>query len=123
MQQIGRQLLEGAPPRRHGMPSGRFWSDSLMESSLRDAQFELQLFRFIDRFLTPSGRDDVYSHFVDYLTRPGVALPDNAIESQMLRGMTTISDVPPPRTSACAFASTYPSANLCRAWRTSCAGR
>ena len=74
-QTIGMQLLEGARRRQKGVLSGKFWSDSLMEWSLRDPQFKLQLFRFIDCFPSLNGRDDVYDHLVDYLKQPGVTLP------------------------------------------------
>jgi RHH-type proline utilization regulon transcriptional repressor/proline dehydrogenase/delta 1-pyrroline-5-carboxylate dehydrogenase len=74
-QAIGRQLLDGARQRQKGVLSGKFWSDSLMEWSLRDPQFKLQLFRFIDCFPSLNGRDDIYDHLVDYLKQPGVTLP------------------------------------------------
>jgi RHH-type proline utilization regulon transcriptional repressor/proline dehydrogenase/delta 1-pyrroline-5-carboxylate dehydrogenase len=72
---IGAALLDGARGRSRGLLSGRFWSDGLMNWSLKDPQFKLQLFRFIDTFPALRDRDAVYEHLVDYLSQPGVTLP------------------------------------------------
>ncbi len=73
---IGTEILERARKERGSFLSAAFWSDKLMEWSMKDQQFKVQLFRFVDAF--PVLRYDselVHSHLVDYLSQPGVKLP------------------------------------------------
>ncbi|MFZ4698236.1 MAG: proline dehydrogenase family protein, partial [Phycisphaerales bacterium] len=58
-----------------GMLSAAFWSDKLMEWSMKDEAFKVQLFRFVDAFPMLRTPDAVHEHLVDYLTQPGVKPP------------------------------------------------
>ena len=73
---IGEELLERARGAKSGVLSKQFWSDKLMDWSMKDQQFKVQLFRFVDAFpVLRHSSDAVHEHLVDYLTQPGVKLP------------------------------------------------
>ncbi|MEL7471769.1 MAG: proline dehydrogenase family protein [Planctomycetota bacterium] len=72
---IGRDFLERARAHKSGVLSARFYSDKLMDWSMKDPAFKVQLFRFVDAFPTLTTPDLVHSHLVDYLTQPDVRLP------------------------------------------------
>jgi len=48
--EIGRELLRAARDYSSGVFSARFWNDQLMNWSMKDPAFKIQLFRFIDVF-------------------------------------------------------------------------
>jgi RHH-type proline utilization regulon transcriptional repressor/proline dehydrogenase/delta 1-pyrroline-5-carboxylate dehydrogenase len=73
--QIGRELLDKARSHRSGLLSARFYSDKLMEWSMRDPAFKVQLFRFVDAFPMLKTPEAIHEHLLDYLTQPGVKLP------------------------------------------------
>ncbi|MCE9620411.1 MAG: proline dehydrogenase family protein [Planctomycetes bacterium] len=75
IQAKGRAILERARSRKSGMLSAQFWSDKLMDWSMKDAAFKVQLFRFVDAFPMLKTADQVHEHLTDYLTQPGVKLP------------------------------------------------
>ncbi len=75
IQEIGRDLLQRARGHKAGLLSARFYSDKLMEWSMRDQAFKVQLFRFVDAFPMLKTPDAVHEHLSDYLTQPGVKLP------------------------------------------------
>lgn len=72
---LGLDLLQRARGHKAGLLSARFYSDKLMDWSMRDQQFKVQLFRFVDAFPTLGTPEAVHEHLVDYLTQPGVRLP------------------------------------------------
>ncbi|MCH2133092.1 MAG: proline dehydrogenase family protein [Phycisphaerales bacterium] len=72
---LGSELLEESRSNRGGMLSSAFWSDKLMNWSMKDEGFKTQLFRFIDTFPTLKTPAQVHEHLVDYLGQPGVTLP------------------------------------------------
>jgi len=71
----GLDLLNRARNNAKGMLSAAFWSDKLMEWSMKDEAFKVQLFRFVDAFPMLKTPDAVHEHLVDYLTQPGVKAP------------------------------------------------
>lgn len=73
--QIGRELLELARKHQAGLLSRQFWQDKLMSWAMKDTQFKVQLFRFVDTFPALRDPDAVHEHLQDYLTQPGVTLP------------------------------------------------
>jgi RHH-type proline utilization regulon transcriptional repressor/proline dehydrogenase/delta 1-pyrroline-5-carboxylate dehydrogenase len=73
--ELGRQILDRARSHKAGLLSARFYSDKLMEWSMRDQAFKVQLFRFVDAFPMLKSSDAIHEHLVDYLTQPGVKLP------------------------------------------------
>ncbi len=75
VRRIGGELLAAARGHKAGMLSAAFWSDKLMSWSMKDPNFKVQLFRFVDAFPTLTTPQSVHEHLVDYLSQPGVELP------------------------------------------------
>jgi len=72
---IGEELLELARTGKAGIFSSKFYSDKLMNWSMKDQEFKVQLFRFVDVFPMLQTPDQVHEHLEDYLSQPGVTLP------------------------------------------------
>ncbi len=75
IQELGRALLDASRANASGLLSKQYWSDKLMEWSMSDPKFKVQLFRFVDAFPMLSSPELIHEHLVDYLTQPGVKLP------------------------------------------------
>jgi RHH-type transcriptional regulator, proline utilization regulon repressor / proline dehydrogenase / delta 1-pyrroline-5-carboxylate dehydrogenase len=75
VQEIGRRMLELARGHKTGLLSSKFYSDWLMEWSMKDPNFKVQMFRFVDCFPMLRDADDTYEHLRDYLSQPGVTVP------------------------------------------------
>ena len=73
--EIGRELLRSARDYSSGVFSARFWNDQLMNWSMKDPAFKIQLFRFIDVFPMLRTPALVHDYLTDYLSQPGVTLP------------------------------------------------
>lgn len=72
---IGSELLDRARRNKSGLLSAKFWSDKLMDWSMKDPAFKVQLFRFVDCFPVLTTPEAIHEHLTDYLTQPGVTLP------------------------------------------------
>ncbi|MEO1717999.1 MAG: proline dehydrogenase family protein, partial [Planctomycetota bacterium] len=72
---IGDELFTKAQSQKAGLLSSRFYSDKLMDWSMQDQEFKVQLFRFVDVFPMLTTPDMVHDHLVDYLSQPGVTPP------------------------------------------------
>ena len=76
IRQIGADFLDRARGQRAGLLSKQFWSDKLMDWSMKDHEFKVQLFRFVDTFpVLRHSPEAVHDHLADYLSQPGVRLP------------------------------------------------
>jgi RHH-type transcriptional regulator, proline utilization regulon repressor / proline dehydrogenase / delta 1-pyrroline-5-carboxylate dehydrogenase len=75
IQQFGRELLDRARSHRTGILSAKFYSDKLMDWSMRDHEFKVQMFRFVDAFPMLKSPEAIHEHLTDYLSQPGVKLP------------------------------------------------
>ncbi len=73
--QYGKDMLARARAHKSGLLSAKFYSDKLMSWSMKDHDFKVQLFRFVDAFPMLTTPEMVHDHLVDYLTQPGVKLP------------------------------------------------
>ena len=73
--EIGADMLSRARAHKAGLLSARFYSDKLMDWSMKDQAFKVQLFRFVDAFPMFRTADAIHDHLVDYLTQPGVKTP------------------------------------------------
>ncbi len=73
--ELGNEMLERARGHKAGLFSRQFYSDALMDWSMKDQAFKVQLFRFVDAFPVLRDTDDIYDHLRDYLTQPGVKVP------------------------------------------------
>ncbi len=68
-------MLDRARKHKSGLLSARFYSDKLMEWSMQDQAFKVQLFRFVDAFPMLKSPEDIFEHLQDYLSQPGVKVP------------------------------------------------
>ncbi len=73
--EIGSEMLRRARGHKSGMLSARFYSDALMEWSMKDHEFKVQMFRFVDAFPMLRTPEAVFDHLSDYLSQPGVTVP------------------------------------------------
>ncbi len=72
---LGGELLTKARAHKAGLLSSQFYSDALMEWSMKDPNFKVQMFRFVDCFPQLKTPDQIFDHLNDYLTQPGVTVP------------------------------------------------
>ncbi len=72
---LGVDMLDRARKRKTGLLSRQFWSDKLMDWSMKDREFKVQLFRFVDAFPTLTTPESVHDHLLDYMSQPGVTPP------------------------------------------------
>lgn len=75
LQAIGADMLSRSRAHKSGLLSAKFYSDALMEWSMKDPLFKVQMFRFVDAFPVLKETDDIYDHLQDYLGQPGVTVP------------------------------------------------
>ncbi len=72
---IGADFLRRARGHKTGLLSAKFYSDALMEWSMKDPEFKVQMFRFVDTFPMLRGAEAVFDHLQDYLSQPRVSVP------------------------------------------------
>ncbi len=75
IQTLGRELLDRARKHKTGLLSREFYSNALMEWSMKDPSFKVQMFRFVDCFPMLKDSEQIYDHLTDYLSQPGVSVP------------------------------------------------
>ena len=73
--EFGSEMLSRARAHKTGVLSAKFYSDALMEWSMKDPNFKVQMFRFVDCFPMLKTPESVYDHLTDYLSQPGVTVP------------------------------------------------
>ncbi|HWB18680.1 MAG TPA: proline dehydrogenase family protein, partial [Phycisphaerales bacterium] len=84
---IGREYLASAKKHAKGMLSASFWSDKLMDWTMKDEGFKVQLFRFVDTFPMLKTSEQIHEHLVDYLSQPGVTPPPMLATGLKVGGM------------------------------------
>lgn len=72
---LGSEMLQRARGHKSSMLSAKFYSDALMEWSMKDPNFKVQMFRFVDAFPMLKTPEQVFEHLKDYLDQPGVTVP------------------------------------------------
>ncbi|MFI4882805.1 MAG: proline dehydrogenase family protein, partial [Phycisphaerales bacterium JB064] len=72
---IGRDMLSRARGHKAGLLSKSFYSDKLMDWSMRDHGFKVEMFRFVDTFPVLTTPDMVHEHLIDYLGQDHVTMP------------------------------------------------
>ncbi len=75
IRELGERMLTLSREHADGVLSAKFYSDKLMDWSMKDHGFKVQLFRFVDAFPMLRTSDDVFEHLSDYLSQPEVQLP------------------------------------------------
>ena len=73
--EIGSDFLKRARGHKASLLSARFYSDALMEWSMKDHEFKVQMFRFVDAFPMLKTPEAILDHLEDYLSQPGVSVP------------------------------------------------
>ena len=73
--EIGSDYLARARGHKTGVLSAKFYSDALMEWSMKDPNFKVQMFRFVDAYPMLKTPEAVYDHLTDYLGQEGVTVP------------------------------------------------
>ena len=73
--ELGGEMLSLAKRHKTGVLSAQFYSDWLMEWSMKDPQFKVQMFRFTDAFPMLKTPEAIYEHLQDYMSQPGVKVP------------------------------------------------
>ncbi len=73
--EFGSEMLLRARAHKTGILSAKFYSDALMEWSMKDPNFKVQMFRFVDAFPMLRTPEAIHDHLNDYLTQPGVTIP------------------------------------------------
>ena len=73
--EVGRDFLAEARSHKTGLLSRRFWNDKLMDWSMKDEAFKVQLFRFVDAFPNFTTPEEIYDHLIDFMSQPGVKPP------------------------------------------------
>ena len=71
----GATCSPGARRHKAGVLNARFYQDKLMDWSMKDHDFKVQLFRFVDTYPVLTTPQMVHEHLADYLSQPGVELP------------------------------------------------
>jgi RHH-type proline utilization regulon transcriptional repressor/proline dehydrogenase/delta 1-pyrroline-5-carboxylate dehydrogenase len=72
---LGGEMLQRARQHKSGLLSAKFYSDAMMEWSMRDQNFKVQLFRFVDTFPMLKTPEAIFEHLEDYLSQPDVTVP------------------------------------------------
>ncbi len=75
IREIGTQLLAAARSHKTSLFSRQFYSDALMDWSMKDPAFKVQMFRFVDAFPMLKSAEAIHEHLEDYLSQPGVTVP------------------------------------------------
>lgn len=73
--EFGSDMLRRARGHKTSVLSAKFYSDALMEWSMKDPQFKVQMFRFVDAFPMLRTPEAILDHLNDYLSQPGVTVP------------------------------------------------
>jgi len=73
--EIGSEMLGAARSHKAGLLSKQFYQDKLMDWSMKDHEFKVQMFRFVDAFPALTTPEMVHEHLRDYMSQPGVSTP------------------------------------------------
>lgn len=73
--ELGTEMLTRARAHKAGLLSAQFYSDALMDWSMKDPNFKVQMFRFVDCFPQLKTPEQIFDHLNDYLSQPGVTVP------------------------------------------------
>lgn len=72
---LGSEMVRRAKGHKTSLLSAKFYSDWMMEWSMKDPQFKVQMFRFTDAFPMLKTPDAIFDHLQDYMNQPGVNVP------------------------------------------------
>ncbi|MBM4052630.1 MAG: aldehyde dehydrogenase family protein [Planctomycetes bacterium] len=75
IRELGEQFLDRARRNKGSLLSAAVWSNKLMDWSMKDETFKVQLFRFVDCYPMLRTPEAVHEHLADYMAQPGVKMP------------------------------------------------
>ncbi len=73
--ELGSEFLAKARAHKTSVLSSKFYSDWMMEWSMKDPEFKVQMFRFTDAFPMLKTPEAIFEHLQDYMNQPGVNVP------------------------------------------------
>jgi RHH-type proline utilization regulon transcriptional repressor/proline dehydrogenase/delta 1-pyrroline-5-carboxylate dehydrogenase len=73
--QIGAEVLQRLRDRRPSPLSPQFWTDRVLDWSMQDPRFQVQLFRFVDVFPALRSAAEIHEYLDEYLAASSTVLP------------------------------------------------
>ncbi len=73
--EIGLALWRDMQDARPGLFARDFWASKLLDRTMEDAEFKLDLFRLVDVLPSLRSAEEINAHLQEYLARPGRKLP------------------------------------------------
>ena len=84
---LGRQIFAGMEKQSPSIFNKDFWSGKMMEWSMKDEAFKIQMFRFVDVFPVLQTPEQIARHLQEYFSQPGREAP-----AWMQLGLKTMGD-------------------------------
>ena len=84
---LGRQIFTGMEKQSPSVFNKDFWSGKMMEWSMKDEAFKIQMFRFVDVFPVLQTPEQIARHLQEYFAQPG-----NEAPAWMQLGLKTMGD-------------------------------
>src|SRR5690606_40538393 len=75
IQEIGRQIFDIMKGQTPSVFNKDWWSGKIMEFSMKDEAFKVEMFRFVDVFPTLRNHVEVARHLQEYFCRPDTNFP------------------------------------------------
>jgi len=75
IQEIGRQIFDTMKGQTPSVFNKDWWSGKIMEFSMKDEAFKVEMFRFVDVFPTLRNHVEVARHLQEYFCRPDTNFP------------------------------------------------
>jgi len=75
VQELGHELFQSMQQAKTSVFAKAFWQDQLMDWSMRDEAFKVEMFRFVDVFPVLENGEQVARHLKEYFCRPGQNFP------------------------------------------------
>ena len=75
VRELGERIFEIAGQDVPSVFDGRWWSGKVMDWSMKDPAFKVEMFRFVDVFPTLRSASEIARHLKEYFCRPGQDFP------------------------------------------------
>jgi len=84
---LGQQITTLMKKEQPGIFNKDFWSGRMLELTMKDPRFKVEMFRFVDVFSILKTKDQISQHLKEYFLRPGLDFP-TAIQL-LIKGMSS----------------------------------
>ncbi len=74
-QEIGQTLFQSMQGQKPGLFDKEWWSAQILDWAMKDEEFKVEMFRFVDAFPVLKSPEEVWRHIQEYLLRPGLNPP------------------------------------------------